>query len=73
MLGKRVVKIRREASRAASLQRKVREGGAHECAAEEVQRVVGLIESGRAITEPDESEESFRIQVGVSCPHGCTI
>ena len=71
MLGRRVVKIRREASRVASLTPE--EGGTHECAAEGVQRVVGLIESGRAITELDESEESFRIQVGVSCPHGCTI
>ena len=57
------------------MQRHSEEGGVHECVAEEVYLVVGLVGggSGGAVTEPDESEESFRIQVGVSCPHGCTI
>ena len=49
------------------------EDGAHECAAEGVQRVVGLIGSSGAAAEPDESEGYFRIQVGLSCPHGCTM
>ena len=57
------------------MQRHSEEGGVHECVAEEAYLVVGLVGggSGGAVTEPDESEESFRIQVGVSCPHGCTI
>ena len=70
MLGRRGVKIRRGGE---SCGITPEAAGVHECAAEGVQLVVGLIGSGGAVTEPDESEESFRIQVGVSCPHGCTI